>query len=71
MKESDLHRLERVESALLLLVRIAEHQERVLARIEKALEHRTYPAPVGVRVTSLPPSSAASHGHHEILVTLP
>lgn len=70
MKESDLHRLERVESALLLLVRIAEHQERVLARIERLLEHRTYPAPAGVRVTSLP-TSAASHGHHEILVTLP
>lgn len=57
MKEIDLKRLERVENALLLLVRIAEHQERVLTRIERLLEHqqvRTYPATTGIRLSRVP-----------------
>lgn len=57
MKEIDLKRLERVENALLLLVRIAEHQERVLTRIERLLEHQqahTYPATTGIRFSIIP-----------------
>ena len=46
---SEKRELERIESALKALIRIVEHQERVLVRIEKLLE-QTYPATSGITV---------------------